>query len=395
MTDPYLGKYSRNLVTGPAITDARYHFEFDTSPDGPEQVRTKSHYFKQTLGNNIPNFHKRKARGELLPYTSFYQFEARGSQLPGTFRVDGPSGYWSEAVPNYSPFVNGYSDWQFILPQSEINQFLDLDNAEYHVAQAAANVYAQGWDGLTFAAELGKTLIMFRNMGTRLVQFLGNLRSQGIRGASYNDLLNQPFKDWLEFRYGWRILLYDYENFVEFVEKVDDGRKRFKNRAGRTETDTLSTVTHDRSQASNGYSWDVNDLINYSYRGSIVADIEPPKLGLNPIRTAWELLTLSFVIDWFLNIGQWLETMSFLTLTRDYSAAAGVHLEYERHMLMYDTTWTAGYSGTVYAEASGTHTITAREPSTVPLIPQAGVRLDALKVIDLLALIKQLVIGRI
>ena len=35
-------------------------------------------------------------------------------------------------------------------------------------------------------------------------------------------------------------------------------------------------------------------------------EIEAKRFGMNPVATAWELTTLSFVIDWFISVGDFI-----------------------------------------------------------------------------------------
>jgi len=254
-------------------------------------------------------------------------------------------------------------------------QGLDYD---YYVQAVAAKIYSNGWDALTFTAELTKTVAMFRG-------FVGRVIRQASSPKGLASL-------WLEGRYGWRTLAYDLIDIDKAIRNLDDGRKRYRDRVGGNTSQYLTT-TH-----TNGAAWGtltctahINRKIGV--RGTIVADIEPPRFGFNPVTTAWELITLSFVIDWIVNVGQFLEAMSFLALSRAYVAAGGIMIE-------DDITQTSSFAkagnvspGYWSLQTHAKATFIRRIPSAVDPIPLPKLRIGALKVGDLVALLVQKVLG--
>jgi hypothetical protein len=130
--------------------------------------------------------------------------------------------------------------------------------------------------------------------------------------------------------------------------------------------------------------------ISLGLRGSVAADIEPPKLTANPFLTYWEVTRLSFVVDWIVNIGQWLSALSFLALQTNYTAAGGIMLTYDK-----THTITSVAKPNYQLNASSTRQVASkveyvvRSPTSIPSLPQLKLRLDAAKVVDLAALIAQ------
>lgn len=110
---------------------------------------------------------------------------------------------------------------------------------------------------------------------------------------------------WLQLQYGWLPLLKDVKAGAEFIaHHVSVPLK----------TTYISSI-YSRVQSTNPAQnyWDPSVLLVDIHRRRIRAVIsEQPssmqKLGLlDPSIVAWELLPYSFVIDWFLPIGNWLE----------------------------------------------------------------------------------------
>jgi hypothetical protein len=121
----------------------------------------------------------------------------------------------------------------------------------------------------------------------------------------------------------------------------------------------------------------------------------PPRFSFNPITTGWELVRFSFIIDWFLQVGQFLSAMSFLVSTNQYVASNGVKLNYTETQTVVGSTPKAGWS---VLAASGTSTVTTelrtRWPTTVPMKIYANLHLDVSKVLDLMALLVKIKIGK-
>jgi hypothetical protein len=131
------------------------------------------------------------------------------------------------------------------------------------------------------------------------------------------------------------------------------------------------------------------DEILVELRGSVVADVEVPAFQFNPLQTAWEVIPLSFVIDWLVGIGRMLATWSFLSLRPNYVAAGGYRLTVKRDYSNDITQWLNGWSGSNAMQASSTSVVEVRTPCQVPMTPHFQVRLNVAKIIDLVSLLIQ------
>lgn len=323
-------------------------------------------------GWDVERFHSRLRRGELIEQTPFSRFANKTSG----------SGQADRTNTAANPDVHYWFDPQWAWSSSTVSRtFLEtflgtlgVDGGPY-VQAAAARIYSNGFDALTFLAELKKTVRLF----TRAGQTFQGLLAKG-----------EISKTWLQYRYGWRILYYELVDISHALDSLDSKRKRYSETCGgsRTGASTSSTAV-----SSASFNATLNTVVSWklSIRGNVVADIEPPTFEFNPITTAWELIPYSFVVDWFFKIGQWLASMSFLAYQSNYVASVGYKLEYTNRVYLSAVSPKAGW--TVQDARSDYTTVvslTNRAPTSVPFRLSTNFEVpEALKILDLLALIRQ------
>lgn len=120
---------------------------------------------------------------------------------------------------------------------------------------------------------------------------------------------------WLALQYGWKPLLSDLKGFAEQLASTHLGQVKVSARTFdiRGLTDTLTTPgTFGSSSPYIESTWDSirkrTSILKIGYKAKFLGYLNPKaylaRLGLtNPIDLAWELLPLSFVVDWLLPIG--------------------------------------------------------------------------------------------
>lgn len=339
---------------------------------------TSERDWKITHGVDVPNYYARKRRGELLPMTAFHQWEESGSASgqglvsKSTLACKTYPNYWT--TPSVPSFLSAwYIAYDMATPDAVHAKAAEALQDEYYVQAAAAKIYASGWDALTFASELDKTVQMFKGFVKNLAK---NLRSP-----------MGPERLWLEGRYGWRQVMFDIKDIQKAINSIDDRRKRYRQSAGGSSNSTeLSTKAV--SWVSGTHVYPVVDTYEVNTRGTVVADITPPKIQLNPVITGWELTRLSFVLDWVINVGQWLEAMSFLVFSQQYVAAMGVQVRCTRTLSDPLVTWSQYHSGSITGSSTWTCTLQMRNPVKVPMTPLVKLRIDAWKALDLYSLLR-------
>lgn len=123
-------------------------------------------------------------------------------------------------------------------------------------------------------------------------------------------------KTWLEFTYGWKPLISDVYNQAENLAKFLTERSGAIREAKGSATGSLVTV-EDLSPTS--LDWKINKstqmssrvvyTVRFGLRGGAASAVNVFGLN-NPAIVAWEVIPYSFVVDWFLPIGTFLEQLS-------------------------------------------------------------------------------------
>lgn len=138
---------------------------------------------------------------------------------------------------------------------------------------------------------------------------------------------------WLEMRYGWTPLIYDVYGGAESIAKLlHDNREDVTLSAFYKISEQL--VPSSSNFVGSGFG-------THIFRYDCAFQISNPKLrntsslGLtNPALIAWELVPFSFVFDWFLPVGNWLENLKAL---EGLSFQSGTKTEFYNYFYSYGT----------------------------------------------------------
>lgn len=275
------------------------------------------------------------------------------------FGVDGASGFMSMVVrddgrgPIYHHEYTGYlynralsfgfsyKNWSYAYgfsPTEKTRQYnadliktlQKLKNSKVSLAQAFA--------------EREQTVELFAGVVKRVIGALGDLEIRDYRGVarhlglSYESVIDaiRPTRrrrnvrrkrpdrlhnEWLALQYGWMPLLGDVYGSCEALAKADvNDPQRYVVTVGaksRMKSKTLDSYVVDdiANDARNLKIYlehrercDHSIRLDYYYRNPITQSLA--SLGItNPFLVAWDLLPYSFVVDWFLPIGEWLGTL--------------------------------------------------------------------------------------
>jgi len=340
--------------------------------------RTKDEWLLN--GWDIPNFHQRLRKGELMPLTPFSVSRLTHKIERSAYSFGRVAGGHTYVYSSTDPHVSGRYVSNCFVSAADAAAHIPATYDDY-VAEAAAKVYNQGHDTFTFLAELASVRTMF----CAIFKSMLKLNVPGKYG-----LFKKMDSKWLSYRYGWRTLVYDIASLNEAIIGLSGGMQRHHKYAGK---DSVSTDTT---------AWDVtdtvgtvhcvyNDKVTIGIRGTVVADVSIPMFQFNPLQTGWELIPYSFVLDWLLNVGRTLAAFSFLSLRPDYVAAKGYKVTVTRTYSEYMDSWINGHypiSGH-YMQTTSTAEVTVRTPCRIPIHPHFNVKLDPSKILDLMGLFFQ------
>jgi hypothetical protein len=357
-------------------------------------------------GIDTPHFHERLRKGELLPYTDYTKHVI--TETPGSFNYTLDNSVYTynpankaDGVPySYSVRALGYGEHASF-------SLADEHSTKWALAQQTlASIYSQGMDALTFLAELRKTLKMVVSKFRQVVTFISSYDFRVPPRWTRNSLnIRTLNSEWLEWRYGWRILLYDLQSFASALD-MPYKKARYKERAGYQQT---WADTYSRSYswtASNGYepyrrSFELNERV------MVVGDFYVPPFRFNPFLTAYELVPYSFVFDWFFSLGRAIEAVSLLatvqggagairkTLVAGFAQSITVTTESNGNPFVA-TSYNSTYTSATYTWAEQPKLVEQyirRQPldllNPALVMPHFHMQLSPLKVVDALALILQ------
>lgn len=159
-------------------------------------------------------------------------------------------------------------------------------------------------------------------------------------------------RNWLEYKYGWMPLLMDVKGAAEHLARQNLGPRlpRFSVSSSKTvESSPKRVIATSYSTGAVGTeTWSVS----YQRRQSIklwfeVANpnlLNASSLGLtNPALVAWELVPFSFVFDWFISVGNYLQAVT---------AMHGLSLHKASHSVKTTKSGTYTYSSTPGQDSS-------------------------------------------
>jgi hypothetical protein len=354
---------------------------------GDDYFLTTSHEEKGHIGADTPNFYRKLRTGSLLPINFFDQVE-RYAALDSSDRMwhnyttcqGNPvlsHHNWDEGVGHL------FDDGDFSVPWKD--EYINGAKTAAVVQSAASNLASATMDSLTTLAELHKTAGLFRNAGKSLSNVLSNVSPL------------QWAQTWLEGRYGWRQVKFDFQNLNDAIKESQVNHVQvYRDSAHDSSSGSSLDLLHTKIRADTTFEIERRIDWNTSYRGIALSHIRPANFGFNPIVTAWELIPFSFVVDWFVSVGSTLGYWSGRVTHPNMITGVGhlvdvtMTVYYDDSTIISQTRPSTGWHNiTEEAHITGTATFTKREPMAPPVIPVIRNRIDDLKVIDLLALIVQ------
>lgn len=256
------------------------------------------------------------------------------------------------------------------------------------LAKTRDMVAARAW-------QIGRSYMLLRQgkIKQAIAQFAtlrqNKVPTRGDKPLKGKDLANA----WLEMRYGWSPLMYEIQGAIELLEEKILGGK-----LARSYSKTTSSSYTDKSAVRTSGVTCVHDAtINDHVTISCLIKPENPsriilgQLGFdNPALIAYELMPYSFVVDWFYNIGDYLQSQTALAgLSLDY-----VSITKTRYLQDEITVLGPGDNPGSKPDYAGRHTyyskLKQRDLSIPqPPMPTLGVDMDWKRLLDSLAMLSQ------
>ena len=364
--------------------------------------------FKETMTDYVvPNWRRRVLAGEIItnPFNSVKEYYHVEGQYHGEGKYSSNPEVWQTHIGSNGYFLDsrGRGTWYSSTPQ-----FSQTPIIEQAQIQCLANVNKTEFDSITFMGEWEKTRNLHRAVAKSAFDVVQATYADipGVRvtrGALRLKLgkLKAYANTYLLVRYGLLPLMHDLRSACAFLQRERPIRETARGYANHVETLSSVHESHDGQ-----LNWVIQSECRreISVRAGLLYDATPATkiLGaaglLDPLSSAWELTKLSFVFDWLIDVGSWLDAIqpsgATKVLTSYYSVVETVtHTSViagskKNPPSIWDSTQRAmSNSGSRLDMAVGKRRVIWN--GSVPPLPAAGSGLNALRSLDLAMLIAQ------
>lgn len=320
-------------------------------------------------------------------------------------------GYW--ANPSLWVHVNKPIVYPMVQPTLpdwlQFQEFLDEYASEADIALAKAwdNVDLSEMQALASLGEMPETVAWIGSLYLRMVNLLRTFSKKELKKRAIRNFVRLSGKKkavkgldaasnfWLEFRYAVRPLFFEMKQAIDALKALVDAALRHTARGFNLVEDDSSTTETFSSNV--GVAVLHRSIRRSDYRSGVLYRIEADvnKLssvwGLNQgFETFWELTPLSFVFDWFFNIGN---VLSSWQITSGLTPLASWTMEHHSFSDTYD--YCLNGSQTMFTVCTdlkeispGSTTVEWSYSRRVPnpmraVLPSVKVNLDLAKILDL------------
>lgn len=248
------------------------------------------------------------------------------------------------------------------------------------------------WDTLTFLGEWKETQSMLANCLHRIT----NIASRCAYAA--RKVKKNPAKAfskyWLEYRYGWLPAVMDAQSALKALAHVETDM-HFGRGYQAIEFDNEEEVLIEDVDSITDFRFQRRISGSHIVRGwsavSVSDGIASQRFGFDPVTTAYELMTFSFILDWFIQIGTWLASVSWFQPGKTLGSCCSIKSEYTQVLTgMAEFHNSAGT--TVVSSEDGPfgewrlHTKQYQRFARAPSLPGWNPRISLPRIIDLVAL---------
>lgn len=350
-----------------------------------------------------PNFHKAIAQGAIINNPMAKSFVSE-FYTGGTYHARFIA--YSNTTPRYYLGWEADGNW-FGSIAGKSNQYIAVPSMDIATLteQAIIEAYSKnkGNDTLLLATlgELKETVSSIHKLMKDAVGIFRSLRKFELKALARLITPKELANRWMEARYAIRPLVYDISSNLAAWEQSDT-MKRITAR-GRVTGDTTSS---DEVKIH----WDSNSEI-YAARSttchvecragvmSVIENLSKINIwGVDQLMTsAWELVPLSFVVDWFFNVGKlisaWEPTIGLRALASWVTVKKTIiqRCEVSRCVVIWAEPRKYAAEISHYCKSEKTWLLTDRTPRlSLPLYPSFKYRLDEYKLLDLGIIIKNI-----
>lgn len=246
----------------------------------------------------------------------------------------GGNGSWSQVTPEFGVNCEYYGDFGAVVMNSGGVPAIPavLLTREAAEGLALTSAHAKANEGTILAIEqisqFADTVAMLRRPFASVGSFVARMcRKKNKRKQRFRLSDSQAAADaWLEYRYGWKPLLMDIEAIMnKIAEQRETLTRRLVFRASESVEKSISSAFTNRQLPGDFYYLRANGSYTCTKKvrasAGMICEVKPLKpletfykmFGLRAHdlpRTAWNVIPFSFVVDWFINVDEWLSAIT-------------------------------------------------------------------------------------
>jgi hypothetical protein len=248
--------------------------------------------------------------------------------------------------------------------------------------RAASNIQGSGYDVLTGIVEGRKVIKMFKETARSFRRVVTNTKS-----FTRGDILDA----WASGRYGYRTLAFDIRDLNDAINNWDHKRTIWTERSGYTLRDSDSWTGRIYNWTTMEVYGEYSSYTTHSIRGAVAASIKPARFSASALRTGWEIIPYSFVLDWVISVGDALGTAQLLAAAEATTSSIGVQSVTTQTARTWNVFSKSGYSdgGSSSFTAEGRAEHVSRTPTTLSIKPTLRGRLiRPEQILDLTSFVK-------
>lgn len=299
-----------------------YRTRIDTI-GGVTQPQVNDGYFLSTRNRlsrarvNTPDFRKRRSRKQWLPVNDYHlvketvEFPGGDSHLVLTWIPNGDQSVYS------GPDPDGFGSTGYL----SITDSYRSSSVDRLKNKCLEKIKDQKINLGVFFAEREKLFSMIADTARTFAKAYNQLRAGKVANAART--LNVGLRpsvtrkkgaanQWLQLQYGWRPLLNDIhgaaEDLANYLYRYEPPLKKVVASATYSESDYVDSAPGDLTTSLRKVEGKIT--AGYYYTVDVQASWWLGHLGLtNPASIAWEVVPYSFVVDWFLPVGNYLNCL--------------------------------------------------------------------------------------